>query len=42
MAHSIWAKLTRQGQRPVLLDVRSSTFLIVFTVAMAIFTVSRL
>ncbi|GJN80627.1 hypothetical protein PLIIFM63780_004154 [Purpureocillium lilacinum] len=38
MAHSIWAKLTRQGQRPVLLDVRSSTFLVVFTVAMAIFT----
>ncbi|KAJ6444679.1 major facilitator superfamily domain, general substrate transporter [Purpureocillium lavendulum] len=38
MSRSVWATLTRQGQRPVLLGIRSSTYLIVFTVGMAIFT----
>ncbi|KND92866.1 putative MFS-type transporter C18.02 [Tolypocladium ophioglossoides CBS 100239] len=34
----MWSKVTRQGKRPILLGLRSSTTLIVFTVAMAIFT----
>ncbi|POR37141.1 Putative MFS-type transporter C18.02 [Tolypocladium paradoxum] len=38
MAPSMWAKVTRQGKRPILLGLRSSTTLIVFAIAMAIFT----
>lgn len=38
MARTTWDRLTRKGQRPVLLELRSSTVLIVLTVSMAIFT----